>query len=74
MSDDETPPLTPAVRAMAAAARLPFDDQITDLCADIDGWDDQFADGDPAVLVVRAHELLGRARHLLKELLAEWPR
>ena len=46
-------------------------DDITDLCADIDQWDDEYTDGDPAVLVIEAHALLRRAREMVKELLAE---
>ena len=46
-------------------------DAITDLCADIDQWDDKFPGGDPALLAIEAHALLGRAREMVKELLAE---
>jgi hypothetical protein len=50
------------------------DDQVTDLCAAINTWDDMFTSGgDPVSLVAGAHDLLGRARYLLKEMLAEWP-
>jgi hypothetical protein len=53
---------------------MKLDDQITDLCADIDQWKGQFfADDGPAILVARANDLLSRARDLLKEMLAEWP-
>ena len=46
-------------------------DAIADLCSDIDAWDDEFTDGDPAALALAAHVLLGRVREMVKELLAE---
>ena len=42
-------------------------DDITNLCADIDRWDDKFTDGDPALLAIEAHALLGRVREMVKE-------
>jgi hypothetical protein len=43
-------------------------DEIIDLCADIDEWDDNFANSNPTSLVLDAQALLGRARSMLKEL------
>ena len=42
--------------------------EIIDLCADIDEWDDNFANSNPTPLVLDAQTLLGRARSMLKEL------
>ena len=42
--------------------------EIIDLCADIDEWDDNFANSNPTSLVLDAQALLGRARSMLKEL------
>jgi hypothetical protein len=49
------------------------DDRKSAICADIDRWDDIVPDGDPAILVIKAHALLGRARKRVKERSGEPP-
>ena len=51
-----------------------FDDDITDLCADIDAWSERTLGEDTPLQCRDAADLLRRARHMLKEMLAEWPR